>query len=169
MDFRTDRLMLRAIDDAGLPALAELLQDDVVKQTYMVPDFASSQEALDLAKRLQMLSQTPGRNLWGICLGDSLIGIMNETEINGDQIEIGYAILPRYFNQGFATEALQGVINHLLKHGFSRVIAGAFEENLASIRVMVKCGMTRLDRQDTIEYRGKTHRCVYYSADTRPD
>lgn len=169
MDLRTNRLTLKAIDDAGLTELVELLQDGVVKQTYMVPDFVTPQEALALAKRLQTLSRTPGRYLWGIYLGASLIGIMNETQIEGDQIEVGYAILPRHSNQGFATEALQGVITYLLDRGFSRVTAGAFEENSASIRVMLKCGMTLLDRQETVEYRGRLHCCAYYGITKRPD
>ena len=28
---------------------------------------------------------------------------------------------------------------------------------------MEKCGMTRMEQTDTIDYRGGTHRCVYYN------
>ena len=42
------------------------------------------------------------------------------------------------------------------------VKAGAFEENLASMRVMEKSGMHRIQQEDTIEYRGKVHRCFNY-------
>ena len=41
--------------------------------------------------------------------------------------------------------------------------AGAFAENLSSIRVMEKCGMQKLAKRADIEYRGKLHRCVYYA------
>ena len=50
----------------------------------------------------------------------------------------------------------------LFSFGFLQVTAGAFENNAASIRVMEKSGMVRLDRTDTVTYRGKEHRCVYY-------
>ena len=45
--------------------------------------------------------------------------------------------------------------------GYSRVIAGHFEENPASRRVMEKCGMGPMDREENIEYRGVPHRCLY--------
>ena len=51
----------------------------------------------------------------------------------------------------------------LFSEGFSAVKAGAFSENAASIRVMEKCGMTKTGETEQIEYRGKTHTCVYYA------
>jgi len=51
----------------------------------------------------------------------------------------------------------------MFARGFSEVLAGAFEENLASMRIMEKSGMTRIEKTDEIEYRGKVHQCVYYS------
>lgn len=46
--------------------------------------------------------------------------------------------------------------------GYQSVKAGAFEENLVSIRVMEKCGMISIEQEDIIEYRGKKYRCIYY-------
>ena len=80
-----------------------------------------------------------------------------------DRIELGYAILPRFHNQGICTEAMRIAIGYCFAHGFREVVAGAFEENLASIRVMVKNGMGKLERYDKIDYRGKTYTCVYYA------
>ena len=53
-------------------------------------------------------------------------------------------------------------ITYLFEKNFSVVWAGAFEENLASLRVMEKAGMKKTNSKASIEYRGKTHRCVYY-------
>jgi RimJ/RimL family protein N-acetyltransferase len=88
---------------------------------------------------------------------------MNDTEIVGDSIEIGYVISPKHQNKGFCTEALCGAIDHLFEKGFSEIICGAFEENKASIRVMQKSGMKPMPKTEVIEYRGKEHNCVYYS------
>lgn len=47
--------------------------------------------------------------------------------------------------------------------GFDEVIAGAFEENKASFRVMQKCGMERTDREEDVFYQNKLQHCIYFS------
>lgn len=163
MYIKTERLELKPIRQDDLDTLVELLTDDTVKQTYMVPDFARREEAVPLAMRIIALSEQEARHVAGIYLGDALIGILNETESADAQIEVGYAVLPRYHNQGYCTEALRGAVGYLFEKGFREVLAGAFEENIASIRVMIKNGMEKLVRREEIEYRGQIHRCVYYS------
>lgn len=163
MHFKTKRLEVRPISDADRAAVIDLLTNDLVKQTYMVPDFQSREEAAKLFERLKALSLREDRYVAGIYLDRAFIGILNETEVIGNRIELGYAILPQYHNRGYGTEALTGAIPYLFERGFDEVMAGAFEENEASIRVMIKSGMSKLDHQDEIEYRGKVHRCVYYS------
>ena len=80
---------------------------------------------------------------------------------------IGYGIRPSERRKGCATAALAAAVPQLFARGFSAVRAGAFCENAASLRVMEKCGMTRIDLTEDIEYRGKTYRCVYCEL-TRP-
>ena len=162
MQFTTKRLKIGPLSDADRDAVIDLLTDEKVKQTYMVPDFASREEAAKVFVRLKDLSHQEDRYVAGIYLDDAFIGILNETEIQDKSIELGYAILPKFHNCGYCTEVLSGAIQYLFARGFDRVITGAFEENGASIRVMVKCGMEKLDQQDEIEYRGVVHRCVYY-------
>ena len=81
---------------------------------------------------------------------------------SGDRMEIGYAIHPDHQNQGYATEALRCVIQELFRMGFRHVRAGCFQENPASARVMVKCGMTLTGESEVIAYRGSSHVCVFY-------
>ena len=45
-----------------------------------------------------------------------------------------------------------------------RLSSTYFEENPASGRVMEKSGMKKIEYTDTIEYRGKVHKCLYYVA-----
>lgn len=163
MQIKTERLELKPISPESLDAVVELLSDETVKQTYMVPDFPNRQEAEKLANRLIALSEQEKRHVAGIYFGDALIGVLNETESTEDWIEVGYAVMPRYHNQGFCTEALRASIAYFFAEGFREMLAGAFEENLASIRVMIKSGMEKLERREEIEYRGRIHNCVYYS------
>ena len=162
MHIQTSRLTLQTIREDSLADLVRLLTDPIVGRTYMVPDFADDAAAFARAELIQKLSRNPEKLVVGIYLEHRLIGLMNEVDISDGSIELGYAIQSDFHNCGFATEALAAIIGHLFAAGYNQVIAGAFEDNTASIRVMEKCAMTRLPQTDEIAYRGQIHRCVYY-------
>ena len=168
MNFKTERLEIKCITDRDRETVIDLVTDDQVKQFYMLPDFSSREDAIPLFERLKNLSQGNDRLVGGIYLDGGFIGFMNEVEIKGKRIELGYALLPKFHNRGYCTEALIGAIEHLFSCGFDEVIAGAFEGNEPSFRVMIKSGMTKLPYQDEIEYRGKVHCCTYYSKKKDP-
>jgi len=161
-EIKTQRLELRAIREIDRDNLIAIFTDDTVKQTYMVPDLESREASDRLFERISKLSERDDRYVYGIFYRDVLIGLVNDVEISEGTIELGYALHPNYYNRGFATEALSAVISYLFEIGFEKVIAGAFEENLASQRVMQKCGMHPISKTDQIDYRGKTHLCIYY-------
>ena len=161
---RTRRLVLMPLTEADQEAALDLLTNDVVKKTYMLPDFENREDAIPLFRRLLDLSNGTVRYLRGIYLRDRLIGYLNEVEKEDTSMEVGYLIHPDYHNQGYMTEALTAFIKDLFSMGVKEVIAGAFEENPASLRVMEKAGMKKLERSDEIEYRDKVHRCIYYSS-----
>ena len=153
-------ITLGIITEQPLPAIARILMNDTVKKTYMVPDL-SEDAAMKLASRLAELSTDESRFVRGIYRNEILIGFLNDTEIKGSSIELGWALHPDYHNKGYATAAVKLAIEALFDRGFEEVIAGAFEENLASLRVMEKSGMLPMDQVDEIEYRGVTHLCRY--------
>lgn len=163
MQFQTTRLEIHPITQQDKEAVLNLLTNEIVGKTYMLPQYQSRQEAEPLFSRLQELGKDENRYVAGVYLDGQFIGMMNDTEIKGSQIEMGYAYLPDYYNRGYATEAFRGAIGYLFDRGFERVLAGAFSENPASLRVMEKCGMTRQDHTDEIDYRGITHACIYYA------
>ena len=163
MQFQTNRLEVRPMTTEDHEAILDLLTNEIVGRTYMIPEYGSREEAEPLARRLVELSHAQERYVAGIYLGEEFIGMMNETEVKGKQVEMGYALLPAFYNQGYATEAFSGAIGYLHSHGFDAVLAGAFSENAASIRVMEKCGMERCTHVDEIEYRGKVRTCVNFA------
>lgn len=163
MNFKTNRLEIKPISPDDKEAVLDLLTSETVGRTYMLPDYRSRREAEPLFQRLVALTADESRYVAGVYLDGQFIGMMNDTEIKGKQVEMGYAYLPDYYNRGYATEAFRGAISHLLDHGFESVVAGAFAENPASLRVMEKCGMTRQSYTDTLDYRGVTHTCIYYA------
>ena len=154
---------LRPIQLQDLEPMLDILTDDTVKQTYMLPDFADRRDALPLFRRLAELSRDESHYVRGICLEERLIGFLNDVEIQDGSIELGYVIHPDFQGKGYMTEALRSAVDALFSMGYREIICGAFEENAASIRVMVKAGMQKLSRTDKMEYRDKRHQCVYYS------
>ena len=166
MNFQTKRLEVKPISLSDRERVLDLLTDPVVGRTYMLPEYESREAAEPLFQRLVQLSADGSRYVAGVYLDGAFIGMMNDVEIKDGKIEMGYAYLPAYYNRGYATEAFRGAIDYLISHGFERVVAGAFSENSASLRVMEKCGMEKQDYTDRIEYRGVTHTCIYYAAKT---
>ncbi len=163
ISFETERLRGKSFSEADQKAVVEILRDEVVSRTYMVPEIISDEAAVPLFSRLRQLSQREDHYVVGLYREETLIGWINDTEQGDRMIELGYVLHPRYYGQGYMTEALRAAIRELFARGYQEIVAGAFEENIASIRVMEKCGMTRIDRQEEIEYRGHVHRCVYYA------
>lgn len=145
-------------DDA---ALLRLLTDDQIKKTYMLPDFARQEDALPLARRLEERSRDENHFVRGMETDGNLVGFLNDVEVENGTIEVGYVVHPDHWGRGCATAALKLAIEELFRLGYRQVICGAFEENSASLRVMEKAGMRKLDKIDEIEYRGKVHRCLY--------
>ena len=154
---------LRPIQLQDREPMLDILTDDTVKQSYMLPDFADRRDALPLFCRLAELSRDESHYVRGICLEERLIGFLNDVEIQDRSIELGYVIHPDFQGKGYMTNALRSAVDALFSMGYWEIICGAFEENAASIRVMVKAGMQKLSRTDEMEYRDKRHQCVYYS------
>ena len=159
----TPRLTLGSIRECDFDELIALMKNEEVGKTYMVPDLPTREAEMKLFTRLCELSESKDRYVYGIFLEERLIGMLNDTDICGKTIEVGYAIHPAYSGNGYATEALTAIIPHLFSVGFEEVIAGAFECNPASLRVMEKSGMKRSNLTASVEYRGVTHKCIYYS------
>lgn len=158
----TARLSLHALSDDDLENGVSIFTNNEIKQTFMLPDFKEESEAILFFERLKRMSHTPTHFIYGVYLNNKLIGFINDVDIEGTVIEIGYVIHPDYWNRGYATESVEACIQELFRMGYSMVRCGYFEENIASGRVMQKCGMRRTDNDEMIEYRGKKHRCIYY-------
>ena len=162
---QTPRLTLRPFAPADVDNAIAIFRSDKVKATYMLPDFPTREAAVKLFDRLSELSHGAERLVYGIALGDTFIGFLNDVAREDSMIEVGYVIHPDYWNQGYATEALTAAIEELFRLGYSTVRAGFFEENPASGRVMEKSGMHPIDFTESIDYRGKAHLCIYYEID----
>lgn len=162
MPINTERLCLNYINDNDKEDVIELLTNDEIRKTFIIPSFKSHDEEIQMFEALKAMSVSDEHFVYGIYLNGKIIGFINDVDNNQREIELGYVIHPSHSNKGYATEVLEKSLQIIFMSGYDVVKAGAFEENLASMRVMEKCGMIRTEQEDIIEYRGKQHRCIYY-------
>jgi len=76
----------------------------------------------------------PGMEFIGWC------GLKYRPEL--DEIDLGYRFMKTAWGKGYATEAAMASIRYgFEKLGLQRIVGRAMPENLASIKVLEKCGM----------------------------
>ena len=163
LTIKTKRLEIKPYEDSDQTAMIELLTHEDIKKTFMIPDFQTEDEAIAMFHKLKDYSYSKVHFERGIYLNQTLIGFVNDVGISDGSIELGYVIHPEHSNKGYATEMFSAVIEDLFQKGFREIVAGAFEENAASFKVMEKCGMKKMPKEEDITYRGNTHHCYYYS------
>lgn len=59
---------------------------------------------------------------------------------DGFSYDLGYCVYINYWNQGYATEMVQGMINYAKAHGAKKITAPVNKKNIASNKVMNKLG-----------------------------
>ena len=157
----TDRLTLGPYRKEDRERLTEMMRNPEITATFMVPDCSEEVQFYALADKLIEFSQIndTAHLEYGIYLDDYMIGFVNDCGYDDEAIELGYVIDPAFKGRGFATEAVNAVINELREMGFKKVVAGFFEGNIGSRKVMEKCGMHLNGNSDYEESRGKKFKC----------
>ncbi|ANU28165.1 GNAT family N-acetyltransferase [Planococcus versutus] len=70
-----------------------------------------------------------------------------------DELELGYSIVPNYQGYGHATEMAQALVAWgKMQSGINKIIASCDYENYASIRVLDKAGLKRVEKKDSKIY-----------------
>ena len=150
----TERLQLIACNKMhlnallqGEQALADLLGVELAENWLVFP------ETIDfIPLAVKMLETNPQVLRWGMHLfvkkdENKIIGnggFKGVPDADG-MVEIGYAISPLYEKQGLATEAAQGMIDYAFSWSNVQMVeAHTLAEENASVKVLEKCGMTRI-------------------------
>lgn len=159
----TERLVIKPFAFGDRERLGEFFKNREITETFMVPDYSTEKQYIELADKLICFSQIEDEThlAYGVYLNNILVGFVNDCGFDNEKIEIGYVIHPDYKNCGFATEAVKAILKELWDMGFKKITADFFEENKASLKVMEKCGMTLTGVTDEVEYRGIIHKCLH--------
>lgn len=139
MEIVTNRLMIKPCEEKLLPVEMEIGPHI---QHYL--------------EEVEIDSDLIGWGVWLVfrkddeqLIGD--IGFKGKPE-NGI-VEVGYGILNEAQGQGYATEAVEALINWAFKSGkVKKVIAECLKTNTASIKVLEKLSMTKVEEDDLMMY-----------------
>jgi ribosomal-protein-alanine N-acetyltransferase len=143
----TPSLILRALRPSDLTDLYEYASDPEIDQYVPWEHYKNIEEARENLNEFIEEYDKDGLGAWGIehCTDAKLIGIINTSiphRINR-RVEVGYTIARPYWGKGYATEALQAVIQFgFEKMELVRMEAVVLPENIASVKVLEKAGMT---------------------------
>jgi ribosomal-protein-alanine N-acetyltransferase len=141
----TERLIGRRIESGDFKLLCQLLQNPQVAAT--LGGVRTDEEVREFLAAHQAHWERLGFGRWmwhskadGRFVGR--VGLYTQNVDGRDEVEVGYALLPEFWGQGLATEmARLSVDIGFSQLGLPEIISFTMPTNLASQRVMEKCGL----------------------------
>ncbi len=163
-EIETDRLLHRQIELKDRFDFYNLLEEPtVLKYCYDLP----SPQALERLFSARLPAWEVNSVHW-LCLiitdksSGSFIGV-NGFVKSRNSAEIGFLFLPKYFGRGFATESLTALVEYAKGLQIEELSANITEGNIASVRVVEKCGFSLSKREiDSVSIGGSTYDNLEY-------
>lgn len=143
----TERLTLRQFSSADAEFILELLNEPSFIQNIGDRGVRTTADAEEyIENRLVPSHAQNGFGLYLVTLKGSnehigMCGLIKRKEL--EDVDLGYAFLPRYWSKGYASEAARCVIE-FAKHtvGVKRLVAIVDPNNQSSIRLLEKAGFS---------------------------
>jgi RimJ/RimL family protein N-acetyltransferase len=155
----TERLLLREFDESDAEPFHLFLSDPAVIRYTGDPDGGSPgvEHSLTVLRSRTLADyRTHGYGRWAVVLkaNGEVIGFAGLKYLaDAQEVDIGYRLLPDHWGRGLATEACRAILDYgRTRLGLERIIAFVHPENVASVRVLEKLGLTP-DGQ--VEYHGR--------------
>lgn len=108
-----------------------------------------------LRYRLEQYCLDPNNLSWIVVLKSTNepIGEIALVDVDRSQnwCEVGYVYGEKYWHQGYATEALLCILPYLKQLGFTNIVSSALKLNVASAKVLTKCGFTLTEETSTTQ------------------
>ena len=141
MIFETNRLLVRKLDPEDLTGFHEMQSNPNVMKFVDKNPKSLKEHQLELENLISKYNEN-GNDFWiyaVVSKGDNIfLGTIAfvKDELGND--EIGYRFLEKYWNLGYGTEVLNGMISYAKDEGLTNLIAYVSEENIGSIRTLEK-------------------------------
>lgn len=151
----TKRLLLREFDEGDVGPFYLMGSDPAVIRYTGDPGggLTSLEHALEVLRTRPIADYRKyGYGRWACVLKSSgeVIGFAGLKFLpeSGD-VDLGYRLLPAYWGQGLATEACRAIMDHgRTRLRLGRIIAMVHPDNVASVRILEKLGLTRVGEVD---------------------
>ncbi|MFT4717462.1 MAG: RimJ/RimL family protein N-acetyltransferase [Paracoccaceae bacterium] len=155
----TGRISLRPFHDSDASLVAQYANDRRVAQmTTSIPFPLSFEAAEEFVNR--SLAADRSEDVWvidGVAAGGSaLLGVVSLKYLDRDQSEIGYWVAPAFWNQGFASEAVNALLG-ANPHANRSVVASVFHDNPASAKVLTAAGFALLGEAEAFSLARRQH------------
>jgi RimJ/RimL family protein N-acetyltransferase len=163
----TPRLVLRTFTPADAPAFMELTNEPAIRRYTGVEPYASVDEASQKIDELLARYERDGFGRWVVerRADGEFLGWCGLRPVEREGIDLGFWILPRHWNQGFATEAARGSVDLAFGElGLPYLLGRAVAKNLASRAVLAKLGF-----EPWLKTTGHGYDDVRYTILRRPD
>lgn len=143
----TPRLCLRAFTEDDAPFILRLLNEPSFHEFIGDRGVRHLEDARRYLSEGPMASyRTHGHGLMHLSLRESSEAIGMCGLVRRDSLpapDIGFALLPQYWNRGYVTEAAGAAIEHARHHlALGEILGITTPHNLRSIRVLEKLGLT---------------------------
>lgn len=158
----TPRLLIRLPREDDAPAYFDMHSDPDVTRWLGGPMPRSVEEEAERIARRRAMHEELGFSMWAVEERDTseVVGVSGlfRVENIGPEVEVAYHFRKDRWGRGYATEAARACLAYGFETiGLQRIVGLVAPENVASARVLEKCGLTREGRahhydMDLIKY-----------------
>lgn len=141
------RLVFRELIMADVPRLFEIYSNEEAMKYRRSNPHKSMEDTFQMLRRDAEVKATKYEFRFGIIEKSTqeLIGTIMYQPVYTKAI-IGYSLDSNFWGKGYATEVVEYFINYLKKENFKLIEAWVMKENIASSKVLLKNGFTKISQ-----------------------
>lgn len=130
------------------------------RESLQLMEFQKYDNGPQVANHVNQLQNDPSLDGWGswLVLRKSDGKIIGDAGFKGKansnkEVEVGYGFLETYWGMGYATEAVEGLLDWAFKTNLvEKIVAETNSDNIGSIRVLEKMGMKKTNEHEGMIY-----------------
>lgn len=141
--FETERLQVRKLVFEDLDSFHEMQGNINVMRFVRGRAMTFEEDKKDLQEIIQKYN-IPKNNFWIYAVvrksDDGFLGTLAFIDESGNESEIGYRFLEKYWKQGYGTEVVTGMVLYAKSQGLASLIAYVAHDNSASDTIIKNAG-----------------------------